>query len=494
MKKKLLALVLCLLMALGVLPLGAMADAAPTITAVTPDKTAANVGETITCTAAASGGTAPLQFCFYVYKDGTVVKKGSYGSSKTFSYAPTAAGEYTAKAFVKDAAGRTANLLGGKVAVSAGGAPTVTAVTPDKASAAPGDTVTWTATASGGKAPLQYCFYVYRDGAVVKKGSYGSSNAFSYAVGDPGEYTAKAFVKDAAGRTANLLGGKVTVSAGGALKITSVTVDTEAPSVGDEIRWNVIASGGAEPLQYCFYVYCDGKTVYKGRYEDDDTFSYVIPKAGSYSVKAFVRDAAGVVVSQVGGAFTVGSAAPLKITSVTVDTEVPFVGDEIRWNVTTSGGAEPLLYCFYVYCDGKTVYKGSYEEDDTFSYVVPKAGSYSVKAFVKDAAGVIVSQVGGAFTTADENTLRILSLTSDCYAADVGDEVRWTAEVSGGSGTLQYCFYLYRNGKTYYKDVYQEDEVFSYLMTASGTYTVKVFVRDAAGTIVSLLGGQVVVR
>ncbi len=63
------------------------------LSSVTASKTTAKVGDTVTWTATATGGKAPLQYCFYIYKDGTAVKKGSYGSANTIGCAPSGAGE-----------------------------------------------------------------------------------------------------------------------------------------------------------------------------------------------------------------------------------------------------------------------------------------------------------------------------------------------------------------------------------------------------------------
>ena len=89
-----------------------------TISSVKADKTAAAVGEAITWTGAATGGTGTLQYGFRIYWDGTLVMKGSYGSSRTVTYTPTAAGTYTAKFYVKDSAGTVVTQKSGGVTVT----------------------------------------------------------------------------------------------------------------------------------------------------------------------------------------------------------------------------------------------------------------------------------------------------------------------------------------------------------------------------------------
>ncbi len=145
--------------------------------------------------------------------DGAVVQKGSYGTAKTVSYTVDAAGTWTVRVYVKDGAGVSATLdNAGAVTVTAG-APSISGVTPSKTTASVGSSITWTANASGGTGTLKYCFYIFRNGAVVQKGSYGTAKTVSYTVDAAGTWTVRVYVKDGAGTVATLdNAGKVTVS------------------------------------------------------------------------------------------------------------------------------------------------------------------------------------------------------------------------------------------------------------------------------------------
>ena len=79
--------------------------AALAVGSVTASKSSVPKGTSVTWTASASGGTGSLQYCFYVFKDGKVVQRGTYGTARTCSYTPTAAGKYTVRVYVKDSAG-----------------------------------------------------------------------------------------------------------------------------------------------------------------------------------------------------------------------------------------------------------------------------------------------------------------------------------------------------------------------------------------------------
>jgi len=81
------------------------------LTSVTSDKAEYALGETATVTAAATGGTAPVQYQFRVYREGqsAVYAQGVYTTGKTYAFKPTEAGRYSVQCSVQDAAGVTAN-------------------------------------------------------------------------------------------------------------------------------------------------------------------------------------------------------------------------------------------------------------------------------------------------------------------------------------------------------------------------------------------------
>ena len=280
---------------------------AVTVTATRPltvsdaraDKTAAAIGDPITWTASASGGTAPYRYCFYVFKDGAVKERGSYGAANAYTCTLTETGTWTVRVYVKDAYGTVATLdKAGAVTVSAALPLTVTKATPGKTSAAPGEAVTWTAAASGGTAPYRYCFYVFKDGAVKERGSYGAANAYTCTLTETGTWTVRVYVKDASGTVATLdKAGAVTVSAALPLTVSGAAPNTTSARPGDPITWTASASGGKAPFQYCIYVFRNGKVCDRGTYGAACTHTYTPTEAGTYTVRVYVKDSSGTVVT-----------------------------------------------------------------------------------------------------------------------------------------------------------------------------------------------------
>ena len=83
-------------------PVTVTASVIPVILSATANKTVSGVGQPVTWTASATGGSGILRYCFYVFKDGTIAERGSYGTSKIYTYTPSAPGTYTVRVYVKD--------------------------------------------------------------------------------------------------------------------------------------------------------------------------------------------------------------------------------------------------------------------------------------------------------------------------------------------------------------------------------------------------------
>ena len=273
------------------LTVNAAAAAAPTISSIKAGVTSAKTGETITWTAKASGGTGTLKYYFILYKDGTKVKTQAYSTKNTFSYAPKGAGTFKVKVYVKDAADAKVNKTSTGVTVTSA-APTISSVKAGISSAYAGETITWTATASGGTGTLKYYFILYKDGKKIKTRSYSTARTFSYTPAEAGSYKVKVYVKDSTGAKSYKTSGKIAVTLGPPA-ILSVKAGKTSSAVGEKITWTAKAVGSEQPLKYYFVLYKNGKKIKTQAYSTKSTFSYTPKGAGTYKVKVYVKDATG---------------------------------------------------------------------------------------------------------------------------------------------------------------------------------------------------------
>ncbi len=179
----------------------------PTVTSLTPSPTVPRpAGTTITWTAAATGGTAPLQYQFWLYSSvtGSWTMGRDYSTSASWAWTPAQAGQYAVQVWVRNAGSTTkydAWLGSGYFNITAAsGPPTVTSL---KATPAPpqsaGTAITWTATATGGTAPLQYQYWLYSGvtASWTMVRDYSTSASWSWTPTQAAQYAVQVWVRNA---------------------------------------------------------------------------------------------------------------------------------------------------------------------------------------------------------------------------------------------------------------------------------------------------------
>jgi len=296
--------------------LGASAPVSHTIIVGTPPPTISSlvasptlprpVGTTITWTATATGGVAPLQYEFLLYTGATgtwsVVR--AYSTANTWAWTPPQTGQYAVQVWVKNNGSVTAydawTGSGFFNITAAGGAPTISSLTaiptlPQQA----GTPITWTATATGGVAPLQYQFLLYTGATATWSVSraHSTTNTWSWTPSQAGQYAVQVWVKSngsAAAYDAWKGSGLFNItSAGGPLTISSLTASPALPQrAGTAITWTAMASGGTAPLQYEFLLYsgASGTWSVARAYSTSNTWSWTPSQAGQYAVQVWVKN------------------------------------------------------------------------------------------------------------------------------------------------------------------------------------------------------------
>ena len=165
----------------------------------TIDKTSITLGDKVTVTGAATGGSGTYTYQV-IYKktiDSSWATKQAYGTNNTVSIKPGAATEYTIKVRVKDSAGTVA----GKSFTVMVAPALVNTSTIDKTSIAFGDKVTVTGAATGGSGSYTYevLYKKTTDSKWASKQINGTNNTASIKPGAKATYTVKVRVKDSNG-------------------------------------------------------------------------------------------------------------------------------------------------------------------------------------------------------------------------------------------------------------------------------------------------------
>ncbi len=379
------------------------------------------------------------------------------------------------------------------------------------------DTVDVTATASGGKAPYTYAFFVTRQGTTgnVHATKYSSINTLKYRPNKLGVYQITVNVKDSSGR--------YTVAALDPIYVNSLEYNILAEientnlHVGDTIKVKSHVIGGeGSSFRYAYYVYKNGERIYYRTYNGRSTLNYRIKSPGIYFISSFVKDRNGTVKGVESEAFAV-DVEPLKL-SLNVLSVDHKVGLPITASSNAVGVGSPMRYAFYVYHDGQTlVHKTDYSFDPSFSYTPQLPGRYVIIAYARDSFGSRTqvksapmdippakvnaveppSQVTEVVTLEEvvepTNTPapvievpQVFSILPmfDFGEKTVGSKANISLEVSGGKEPYTYACAIIRDGQKVVSEKFVDNPVFSYSYSKPGVYVFDVFAKDSTGAMI----------
>ena len=453
----------------------------------TVSATAVNVGDTVTITGAASGGTTPYQFAYYYKKSSsssyTTIK--NYSTSKTATFTPAAATTYNVLIKVKDADGSVARK---EYKVTASSDPTPTTLTNKSTVSATsitlGSSVTVTGTATGGTSPYKYQVSAKKASASTYTvlQDYSTTRTVKFTPKAETSYNLKVVVKDSAGKTAaktftvkvtpSVLTNKSTLSAASTTTTKGVTVTGAA-------------TGGTSPYEYAAYYKLSSASSYTlaRSYSTTKTMTVKPAKAGTYTVLVKVRDSAGTVVSKT---FTLTVKAGALTNTTKAAAASVQAGSSLKITGAATGGTSPYQYAAYYKLSSATDYKTlrSYSTTATMYFKPVTAGTYTIRTKVKDSKGTVSTK---------DLTIKVtpapLANTSKIASTSVtaGSSVKITCAATGGTKPYQFAGYYKKSTATNFSEFrgYSTTATMYFKPAAAATYDVKIKVKDSAGSIVA---------
>jgi hypothetical protein len=316
----------------------------------------APVGSAMTWTATATGGTAPLEYAFWLSGPGpgwTVIQP--YSTSHTLLWTPSATGTYRIQVGVRNSGSTAAydavsNVVLFSIAASP---PVVTGLSANVTLPAPlGSPMTWTATAIGGTAPLQYAFWLSGPGpgwVVIQP--YSPSNTLLWTPSATGTYRIQVGVRSIGSAAPyDAVSSVVLFSiAASPPVVTDLSANVTLPApVGSPMTWTATATGGTAPLQYAFWLSGPGPGwVVIQPYSTANTLLWTPNAPGTYRIQVGVRNsgstAAYDAVSSV-VLFSVTASAPVVTDLSASVTLVAPAGSPMTW--TATDGSAALQYRF----------------------------------------------------------------------------------------------------------------------------------------------------
>ena len=370
--------------------------AVPHVSSVTVSANKASpqdVGATVTWTASPVGGSAPYAYEWWVY-DGQAWNTAGWTASNTFAWTPGAGAAYQIFVWVKSS-GNNADTYEAYTyspfTITAAAVSSVTMAANKTAPQAPGTTVTFTATASGGTAPYSYKFWIY-DGATWVPSGWSTTNTFAWTPNVANaNYQIYAWARSAGNNADTYEAGAATPFAIAQANVPTVTLTPNKPAPqapGTTVTFTASASSGLAPYTYKFWVY-DGTTWINYGWSGTNTFAWTPNVANaSYQVYVWARNNGNAVDTYDGYAYTPFAIASTGVSSVGVSVNKASPqnhGTAIAWTATPAGGTAPYQYEWWVY-NGSTWVASGWSGSNTWTWTpaVANAG-YQVMVWVKSA-------------------------------------------------------------------------------------------------------------
>ena len=316
------------------------------------------LGQSVTFTTSASGGTSPYLFNWN-FGD------GSTGVGSTATHAYSSSGSYTVVLTAKDSGTpqQTATSQQTITVSPTPPPPLASSFTFSPASPQTGQQVSFTGSASGGTSPYSFS-WSFGDG------STGTGSSVSHTYQASGSYDVGLTVKDANGQTANATQTITVASPPPPSLTTSFAFSPSTADAGQSVSFTGSASGGTSPYNYAWN-FGDSST------GSGSSVSHVYQTAGVYTVVLTVTDASRHVASATN---TVTVTAPLSA-SFTYSPSNPAPLTSIQFTAIATGGTAPYGYS-WDFGDGTSGTGAS----ATHSYLLP--GTYTVTLTVVDANGL----------------------------------------------------------------------------------------------------------
>ena len=266
--------------------------------------------------------------------------------------------------------------------------------------------------------------------------------------------------------------------------VNSSTMSATTITKGSSVTLKGIASGGTTPYQFAYYYKKSSSSSWTtlADYSTTATKTFTPSYTGEYDVKVTVKDAASKTADKT---FTLTVNAPtsdlvnnssLSVTTVPKKTAMTIKG-------AASKGTSPYQFAYYYKFSTKTEYTtiAGFSSATSKSFTPEYTGTYNIKVIAKDSTGATAEKVMNLTVTAEQE----LKNTSTVAATSVekGSAIKVYGKATGGSTPYKFAYYYKLSTKDEYTTLasYSTATSKSFTPNYSGTYNVKVVVKDNSG-------------
>ncbi|WP_234121563.1 SpoIID/LytB domain-containing protein [Clostridium hydrogenum] len=341
--------------------------------------------QTINFANSVSGGTGlGFLYKYEISKDGTVIGAADYNTNSTFNFVPSAVGNYSATLYVKDALSKANYDSKQTLAFNIYNVPSLSNFTVDKTELLQGQGVNISAQGKDGSGSYLYKYEISKDGVIVSTRDFSSVNNFSYSPASYGDYSIKAYIKDAASTNSYDDTETIAFKVYSTPTLTNFASDKTSIILGDTVNFNAGITGGSDNPQYRFMVYTNGNLITDSLYNLSNTFSYIPKNSGTYQIYVYEKDSLETNSYSITANTLLNVFNPVTISSVTANGYM-YEGKQINLTSNITGGSTSgISYKFEIYKNGTLITSNNYSPSANYSFTPSTYGNYNIKVFAKD--------------------------------------------------------------------------------------------------------------
>ena len=357
--------------------------------------------------------------------------------------------------------------------------PRLERVTASTTSMRAGQSVTFEAQVSGGKAPYKYHYRLIRDGAEYKKIGWIKSANRASTLNFDGEWQMQMLVEDAAGlRSEYVLSPKVQVRS---LMLSGVHSSRIHLVPGMEVTFSAVGvSGGTPPYQYHYRLIRNGAEYKKIGWTASSSRTSVLNYTGVWQMQMLVKDSAGRLSEyMLSDKVTVGYVAKPVLSSVTASKTTMTAGQSVTFTAVVSSGTGPFRYHYRLIKDGADYKKIGWIENASRMSILNHAGVWRMQMLVEDAYGQRSDYVLSPPVTVTLGAPLLSSVQISKTAITSGQSVTFTAVVSGGQAPYQYHYELWKDGDIYKTIGWSSTASRTSTLHQPGMYSMRMRVKDS---------------
>ncbi len=394
-------------------------------------------GQTVAFSGNATGGSPPYSFR-WMFGDGSPA-----GSGQNLGHAFASPGTFTVTLTVTDSASPPPNEASRPRTVTVSPAPLVADFSFSPRSPVVGQSITFSANASGGTQLYTYS-WTFGDGTPT-----GNGPTVNHMYGSPGNFTTTLTVSDSGSPKQVVTATKI-VNVMGA----DFTFSPTNPLANQPVTFSASVTGGT-PAYTFSWTFGDGTNGAGQR------VTHTYASVGNYTVTLTVRDSVAriVIVSKL---INVASVAA----SFTSSPAKPMVGEVVVFNATASGGTPPYTYS-WTFGDGTPTGNGP-----TVNHVYGFPGTFAVFLTVTDFFG----RPGTASKQIPVTPALDGDITVSQAKPMIGETVNFTATAAGGTPPYGFSWTFGDGGMAIGRNT-------THAYATAGTFTVTLRVTDFVGHI-----------